>query len=121
MYGVILYEVFDTGEQFEDYPDVLEVTESKLSFGDRNGESTIVIVGKLKNKSNVNWGYLHLQVNCYNQQGELFDAHQDRCYSLIVPAGMTVPFKVSFEREFPESDYTKHEAEAIHAKDEDRY
>lgn len=117
----IFYGIFNTGEPFEDYPDVLEVIESKLSFGDRNGESTVVIVGKLRNKSDVNWEYLRLQANCYNQQGELFDTHQDDCYSLMVPAGMTVPFKVSFEREFPESDYTEHEIKAIHAQEEDRF
>ena len=121
VFGAVLYDILDTEESFEDYPDALAVTESKLNFGDRNGESTVVIVGKIQNKSNVDWEYLRLQVNCYNRQSELFDTHQDSCYSLMVPAGITVPFKVSFVREFPESNYTEHEVVAIHAKDEDRY
>ena len=121
LFGIALYDVLDVGAPFEDYPDALNVTESKLTFGDRNGESTVVIVGKIQNKSNVNWEYLSLQVNCYNRQSELFDTHQESCYSLLVPAGTTVPFKVSFVREFSESDYSEHEVVTIHAKEVGRY
>lgn len=119
--GMMLHDIVDEGEPFENYRDALVISESELAFGDKNGESTVVIVGKIQNKSNVNWEYLRLQVNCYNRQGELFDTHQDSCYSLLVPAGTTIPFKVSFVREFSESDYSEHEVVTIHAKDEDGF
>jgi len=119
MFGTMFHDIFDEGEPFENYKDALVISESKLEFGERNCGPTIVVVGTIQNQSDVNWQGISLQVNCYNSENELFDTEQD--YAFLVPAGATIPFKVSFVREFPEAEYVRHEVTAVHAKDEDGF
>jgi len=121
MFGMMFHDILDEGEPFENYRDTLIITESKLTFGERNSGPTVVVVGAIQNQSDVNWERINLQVNCYNPGNELFDTEQDTEYSLLVPAGVTIPFKVSFLREFPEEEYARHEVTAVYAEDQDRY
>ena len=119
--GAMFHDVLDEGEPFENYSDKLIITESKLTFGERNAGPTIVVVGAIQNQSDVNWERINLQVNCYNPENELFDTEQYRDSDLLVPAGDTIPFKVSFLREFPEAEYARCEVTAVNAEDKDRY
>ena len=121
MFGAMFNDILDEGEPFENYRDTLIITESKLTFGERNCGPTVVVVGAIQNQSDVNWERINLQVNCYNPENELFDTEQDADYDLLVPAGVTIPFKVSFLREFPETEYSRHEVTAVYAEDQDRY
>ena len=106
------------GELFKNYKEALVISESELIFGGKKDDPTVVVVGSIQNRSDVNWNRIYLQVNCYNSEDKLFDTEQDSDYSLLVPAGTTIQFKVSFEREFPEAEYVRHEVMAVHAKDE---
>ncbi len=121
MFGTMFHDILEEGESYENYKDALVISESKLTFGERRDGPTVVVVGAIRNQSDVNWEGIHLQVNCYNSENELFDTEQDSDYSLLVPAGATIPFKVSFVREFPEAEYARHEVTAIHAEDENRF
>ncbi|MHC4397419.1 MAG: hypothetical protein ACYS1A_17400 [Planctomycetota bacterium] len=121
LFGMVFHDILGEGDPFENYRDALVISESKLTFGERNSGPTVVVVGAIQNQSDVNWEGIHLQVDCYNLENELFDTEQDSDYSLLVPAGAAIPFKVSFVREFPEAEYARHEVTAIHAEDEDRY
>ena len=120
-FGMMLHDIADEGEPFENYRDNLIITESKLTFGERDSGPTVVVVGAIQNQSDVNWERINLQVNCYNPENELFDTEQYRDSDLLVPAGVTIPFKVSFLREFPEAEYARCEVTAVNAEDEDRY
>ena len=119
MFGLMFHDILDEGEPFENYRDKLIITESKLTFGEMNSGPTVVVVGAIQNQSDVNWERINLQVNCYNPENELFDTEQDTDYSLLVPAGITIPFKVSFLREFPEEEYARHKVTALYAEDQD--
>ena len=117
IFGAMSYDIFDKGEPFENHKNDLVISESKLLFGEMNCGPTVVIVGTIRNKSHINWEDIHLQINCYNSEDVLFDTEQDSDYSLLVPAGASIPFKVSFPREFPEVEYARHEVAIIHAKE----
>jgi len=119
--GMMFQDVLDEGEPFENYKDALVISESKLTFGERSCGPTVVVVVAIQNKSDINWERIHLQVNCYNSENELFDTEQDYDYSLLVPAGATIPFKVSFVREFPEAEYARHDVTVVNAEEEDRF
>ncbi len=117
----ILSNILHEGVAFADHLDALEISESKLTFGQKDCGPTVVILGKVRNKSKINWESIHFEVNCYNSKNELVDTAQEYDYGLIDPAGTSVSFKVSFIREFPETDYVTHEVKIVHAEDADRF
>jgi hypothetical protein len=117
--GIVFHDALDRGEPFEDYPRALEISESRLTFGETDSGPTVVVLGVIENNSDVDWEEIYLQVNCYNQQNQLVDTEQDWHYFHIAPTNTTVPFKVSFIRQFPESEYVRHEVTVLHAKDKD--
>jgi hypothetical protein len=121
IFTAMLSDILGKGESFAAHQDALEISESKLTFGEKKDCPTVVILGKIRNKSRINWESIHLEVNCYNSKNELVDTVQDRDYSLMAPAETSVSFKVSFAREFPETAYEKHEVKIVHAKNEDRF
>ncbi|MFA5239186.1 MAG: hypothetical protein WC476_05690 [Phycisphaerae bacterium] len=121
MFAGILSDIYNEGEILAAHPDALEITESKLTFGEKECGPTVVILGKIHNKSKINWNSIHFEVNCYNSKGELIDTAQDDDYSFTAPAETSVSFKASFVREFPEADYKTHEVKVVYAKDANRY
>ncbi len=105
------------GERFQDYEGQIAVSESTLMFGERGGGPSVAVVGRMKNSSLVDWKEVYFQVDFINPQGELFDAGQEYDYSYCLPAGKETSFKISFPREFPESEYSSHTIRVIWAKD----
>lgn len=121
LFSELFSDIYDEGEPFTNYSNALQISESELTFGEKDCGPTVVILGKVTNNSKVNWDSIHFEVNCYNSENELMDTAQDYDYSLTAPAESAVSFKVSFIREFPEADYSRHEVRIIQAEDADRY
>ena len=107
--------MFEAGEEFAEYSSQVIVTESDLSFGERDGEATVCVIGRVKNQSPIDWKEISLQVAFFDSLGNLIDADQDFEYYYKLPAGTEIAFKVSFPREFPQEIYNEYKVSVIHA------
>ena len=120
VYFMLMSNLFSRGELLRDYADQITIVESKLEFGfeeDEQKHPTVAIVGKVKNSSNVDWKDVRLQAEFFNSKGDLIDAGQEQYRSPFLPANQEIGFKISFPRQFPESQYTNHKVRVFFAVD----
>ncbi len=111
------------GEEFSKYKNSILVEKSKMKFGVKTSckgakYPTVVIIGKLKNHSNISWKEVALEVQIFNKEGKLIDTKQEEKYSFVVPAHEETAFKISFEMEFPKVEYNSFMVFIRSAKDE---
>ena len=111
------------GEEFSKYKNSILVEPIKMKFGVKTScksvkYPTVVIMGKLKNNSDISWKELVIEVQIFNKEGKLIDTKQDEKYSFVVPAHQETAFKISFEMEFPKEEYHSFEVFIRSAKDE---
>jgi len=114
---VLLQRVTCEWEPFAKHADQIKIVEEKMEFGEDQSGPAVVVVGRVKNLSQVDWKDVRFQVAFLNAKGQLFDAGQQECYTYRLPAGKETPFKVSFRRQFPEKEYTSHKVDIITAVD----
>ena len=114
---VFFATVFDSGEDFQTYQSQIQVTDSELAFGDTKSGGTIAVMGTVTNTSPVPWKEIQFHVDFFDAEGRRTDVGQKEEYSFYLPAKASTSFKVSFRREFPETNYTKHAVRVLTAKD----
>jgi hypothetical protein len=104
-------------EQFSPFVDQISITKSKMEFGeDQNGE-VVVVIGKMKNASPVDWKDVRIHADFFNGNEELIDTGQQESYTWRLPGDDELAFKVSFQCLFPEKDYVSHKVRVISAVD----
>jgi hypothetical protein len=113
----VFANIFDTGEKYETYKDQVAITESQLVFGDTKSGATIAVMGTIKNTSPVPWKEIQFHVDFLDASGKRADVGEREDYNFRLPANGTSSFKVSFRREFPETNYAKHIVRVVTAKD----
>jgi hypothetical protein len=114
---VLFARMFDAGEDYQLYKDQIEVTESQLSFGLSGTNATVAVLGKIKNQSPVAWKDIYLHATFTDGAGKTIDVGQRQEYSYYLPPKDVLPFKLSFRREFPETNYVNHTVRVVGAKD----
>jgi hypothetical protein len=114
---LLLNSILDPGEDFQQYSDQIKVVDSDVRFGQCGGGPTVAVVGQMTNQSDVDWRDLDFQVEFFDGDGVTVDAGQKLKYFYSLPSGNEIAFKVSFLREFPESQYVGHKIRVISAKD----
>lgn len=119
VFGVIFESlfVFDKGEDFATYRNQITISKSKLKFGETSHGPTVVVIGEMKNNSNLSWKDVQLEVRFYDNNNKLIDTDQKNKYSFEVPANDISTFKVSIPREFPEAQYASCKVRILSAKD----
>ena len=113
----IFATVFDTGENYESYQGQIAITDSQLALGDTKSGATIAVLGTIKNTSPVPWKEIQFHVDFFDAQGRRTDVGERGDYSFRLAANGTSSFKVSFRREFPETNYVTHAVRVVAAKD----
>jgi succinate dehydrogenase flavin-adding protein (antitoxin of CptAB toxin-antitoxin module) len=119
--GMNLETLFSEGESFADYRNAVSVVEPKMVFGVTGCEHkspTVAILGRIQNDSPVSWKDVRLEATFFDKEGRLIDATQKEQYSFMVAAKDNGTFKLSFQREFPETQYDSFKVRIISAKDE---
>jgi hypothetical protein len=114
---IVVSSVFDTGENYEAYKDQIVITDSQIAFGDTKTSATVAVIGSIKNISQVPWKEIQFHVDFLNATGQRADVGEREDYTFRLPAGETSSFKVSFRREFPETNYVKPIVRIVGAKD----
>jgi hypothetical protein len=109
--------LFDTGENYETYKDQVVITDSQIAFGDTKSGATIAVMGTIKNTSPVSWKEIQFHADFYDASGKQADVGEREDLGFRLPANGTSSFKVSFRREFPETNYVKHSVRVVAAKD----
>ena len=105
---IFFTQIFDQGENYENYKNQIVIPESQLSFGDTKSSATVAVLGTIKNTSSISWKDVQFHVDFFDASGKRADVGEREDYSFCLFANETSSFKVSFRREFPETNYVKH-------------
>jgi hypothetical protein len=114
---IVFANIFDRGEEFAPYSGQIIVTNTHIAFGETKNGPTIAVLGEIRNNSPIPWKDINLHAHFKDAAGRTIDAASEDKYSLIVPAHSTSEFKLSFRREFPETNYAQHTVRVLSAKD----
>ena len=121
LYGIVMQtflgRMVREWEPFSKHSQEVTIVEDKMEFGEDQCGPAVIVVGKVKNASQVDWKDVRFQIDFFNPKGQLFDTGQQEAYTYRLPAGQECPFKVSFRRQFPEKEYAKHTVRIISAVD----
>ena len=114
---VVFSALFDTGEKYETYKDQIVVADSQIAFGDTKSGATVAVIGTIKNTSKISWKEVQFHVDFLDAGGKRADVGEHEDYNFSLPAGETSSFKVSFRREFSETNYVKSVVRIAGARD----
>lgn len=117
LFWILFAKMFDKGEDYKRYSDQIEITESRIAFGETKSGATVGVIGNIRSRSSIPWKDIRFQVDFQDAKGQTVDTAQREEYSYCVPAGASLPFKVSFRREFPETNYVHHIVRIVSATD----
>jgi len=109
--------IFDTGENYETYKDQIVIADSQIALGDTKSSATVAVIGTIKNISRVSWKDIQFHVDFLDGAGKRVDVGEREDYTFRLPAGETSSFKLSFRREFAETNYVKPVVRIVGAKD----
>lgn len=99
------------------YADQVSIADSKMVFGKHDGNSTVSVIGMLKNNSEVALDDLHLEAQFFDKNGELLDVGSHDGYGETIPASGEAAFKVYVYAARPEEDYGSFKVHVRSAKD----
>ena len=108
---------FDRGEDYEPYKDQIRIADSQIAFGDTKSGATVAVVGTITNASRVSWRDIQFHVDFLNAAGKRADVGEREDYNFRLPPRETSSFKVSFRREFPETNHVTPVVRVVGAKD----
>jgi len=113
----MLSTLFDRGEDYQAYRGQIVITDSQLVFGGSTSSPTVGVLGTIKNESVIPWKDIRIQVDFLDGAGHRSDAAQLEEYGYYLPAGESLSFKVSFRRDFPQTNYVGQTIRVVAAKD----
>jgi hypothetical protein len=110
-------KIFERGESFTSYSGQITVTNSHITFGETKNGSTVAVIGEIQNTSPVPWKEINLHAHFTDASGRTVDVATEDKYSFHLPANSVSQFKLSFRREFPETNYVHTIVRVLAAKD----
>jgi len=114
---IVFSNLYDTGENYATYIDQIVINDCQIALGDTKSAATVAVIGTIKNTSKVSWKDIKFHVDFFDAAGKRVDVGQREDYSYGLVAGETSSFKVSFTREFPETNYVKPVVRVVGATD----
>jgi len=115
--ALTMENLFSRGENFEPYQGQIAATDTRLVFGEGKSGPTVAVLGELRNFSPIPWKEVAIHVEFTDAAGKRADVGQKSQYDFRLPAKSSTSFKVSFPREFSETNYVKHVVRVVAAKD----
>jgi hypothetical protein len=114
---VVFASMMNRGQNFAVYASQMAVTNSRIVFGEKKSGPTVAVIGTIKNLSPVPWKDAYFHVDFFDSAGKLTDSGAVENYEYYLPANETASFKLSFAREFPETNYIRTVVRVVGAKD----
>ncbi|MGO8699044.1 MAG: FxLYD domain-containing protein [Limisphaerales bacterium] len=115
--SVVFSIFFYPGENYATYKDQIVVNDCRIALGDTKSAATVAVIGTIKNNSKVSWKDIKFHVDFFDAAGKRADVGQREEYRYGLAAGETSSFKVSFTREFLETNYVKPVVRIVGATD----
>jgi len=115
--GLMQRSLFACGEPFDAFRDQVQIVASHVPFGRTDCGPTLVVLGTIKNATDIAWKDLQWELRFFDQEGKLIDTAQSNAFSFLSPARSDTPFKVSLKREFPAEAYASHALRLVAARD----
>ena len=109
---ILFLQVFDRSENYEEYKNQIIITDSQTVFGESKGGGTVGVIGTMKNSSSIPWKEIRFHVEFFDSGGKRVEQ-----YDFHLPPREALSFKVSFAREYPQTNYVKHSVRIATAKD----
>ena len=113
----VFQRMFDAGEDYQTYAGQVQITESKLAFGEDEDGGTVVVMGTIQNNSPIPWKEILFQVDFRDAAGARSDTGQRPGPLYYLPPNSSLSFKVSFRRQFTVTNYVGHTISVVSAKD----
>ena len=108
LFGYITFKsIFGKGEDFAQYADKIEVTQTHMFIGeDWEGKREAVVVGVIRNNSEVPWTWLNIEVQFFNAEGRMIDTEiaDSGMFSAVLPQEERA-FKAKTTVSQPEEEY----------------
>jgi hypothetical protein len=121
LYGIMMHtflgRMVREWEPFPKHSPEVRIVDARLEFGEDRCGPAVIVVGRVKNATQVDWKDVRFQVEFLDSKGQLFDTGQQEAYTYRLPAGQETAFKISFRRQFPEKEYVGHKVTIISAMD----
>lgn len=108
-------------EEFTKHQAQLEIFDTKMDPPGEEAGSTVNILGRIKNGSDVTWDNPYFEVHCFNRKGELIDTHSTYDSGLILVPNTVHAFRVSFTSRRPASEIASFRVFLRHARDAKRW
>jgi hypothetical protein len=106
---------------FEKHRAEVVITNSKVTYSKEADGNYVSTIGTLKNEGNLKWSPLHLEVQYFNQAGNLIDTQADKNYQLILLPHTEHSFRLRDRADKPESEYATHKVYLREAEDASRW
>ena len=114
---VVFSTIFDQSENYQRYKDQIQIADTEIALGDTKSSATVAVIGTIKNTSPVPWKEIRFHADFFDTEGKRVDVGEREDSNFYLPANGTSSFKVSFRREFPETNYVRHTVRVVTAKD----
>ncbi len=114
---IVFQRTFDRGQDYQAYAGQVQITESRIAFGEDESGGTVVVMGTIRNDSPIPWKEIRFQVEFQDATGARSDTGQVEAYTYYLPAHSSLSFKTSHRRQFPEANYVNHTISVVSAKD----
>ena len=79
--AMVIQKPFRQWEQFREHSQQVKIIESTMEFGEDECGPDVIVVGKIENRSSVDWKDIRFQVDFFNPQGGVFDTGQQEAYT----------------------------------------
>lgn len=99
------------------FQNCLEIIDSSIDFSNKDKNTSVTCIGKIKNRSMINWTEIVIEVQYFNSEGKLIDTMTESNYDQIVASGDEVAFRVNGLTVKSTEQYAKHTAKLTWAKE----
>lgn len=105
------------GENFLEHRDELVVSQSSVHFSRSEGRTFVSTVGRIRNDRPFAWDDVYIEVQYFDEAGDLIDTEGGEQYGLTVLPGAEVAFRLRAEADKPEAAYVSHKVSIPSARD----
>lgn len=109
----------DEAEVFSSHRNELTITDSEFTLNDCCNALYVTTIGKIINTSESSWEYFKIQVDYFNEEGDLIDSVSDTDYGLVSHPGEVSTFRVQARAATTIQNYSSHQVTIMYAEDTD--
>lgn len=102
---------------FSDYAQKVPVVTSEMRVETENDQRTLVVVGTIRNDTEIPWGHPAIEGQFYDKSGKLIDVVEEFFTSLTLMPHQEQAFRISGGASRPATDYASHKIFLRHADD----